>query len=52
MGKKSQDYNHSRRKEKILEDQIKNILFNEHNRPNVYGEFDENENKLFPSLMH
>ena len=36
-------------KRKILEDQIKNILFNEHNRPNVYGEFDENGDKLFPS---
>ena len=36
-------------KRKILEDQIKNILFNEHNRPNVYGEFDEKGDKLFPS---
>ena len=36
-------------KRKILEDQIKNILFNENKRPNVYGEFDENGNKLFPS---
>ena len=36
-------------KRKILEDQIKNILFNEHNRPSVYGEFDEKGRKLFPS---
>lgn len=36
-------------KRKILEDQIKNILFNENKRPYVYGEFDENGNKLFPS---
>jgi len=36
-------------KRKILEDQIKNILFNEYNRPNVYGEFDEKGQKLFPS---
>ncbi len=36
-------------KRKILEDQIKNILFNENNRPHVYGEFDEKGNKLFPS---
>ena len=39
-------------KRKILEDQIKNILFNEHNRPNVYGEFDEKGDKLFSSLTH
>ena len=36
-------------KRKILEYQIKNILFNENIRPNVYGEFDEKGNKLFPS---
>ena len=36
-------------KRKILEYQIKNTLFNENNRPNVYGEFDEKGNKLFPS---
>ena len=39
-------------KRKILEDQIKNILFNEHDRPNVYGEFDEKGDKLFLPLTH